>query len=95
MSERLIQLAERRATLIARAEHQRDTLAQAIEPWRKPLAIADSSIAAVRYVKQQPALLFGIGALFAVTKPRTLFRWTRRSWVAWRLTRSLKHKLGI
>lgn len=93
MSERLIKLAERRATLIARAENQRDTLARAAEPWRKPLALADSVLAAIRHLRQQPALLAGTAAAMLVLRPRRIFKWTQRGWLAWRLFRNLKRKL--
>lgn len=95
MSERLIQLAEHRATLIARAGSQREVLAQSANRWRKPLAVVDKGVAAVHYLRQHPPLLFGISATVAVLRPRAAFRWARRSLVVWRLARSVKHKLGI
>lgn len=95
MSERLIQLAERRATLIARAASQREVVARAANSWRKPLSIADRGVAAVRYLKQHPPLLFGISAAIAVLRPRAAFRWSRRGLVAWRFTRNIRRKLGI
>ena len=93
MSEKLIKLAERRATLIARADSQRDLLEQATGAWRKPLALADQGLSAVHYLRQHPALLAGAAATLALLRPRSIFRWTQRGWLAWRLTRTLKRKL--
>lgn len=93
MSERLIKLAERRATLIARADSQRDLLAQAATSWRKPLGLADQGLAAIHYLRQHPAWLAGAAATVALLRPRSIFKWTQRGWLAWRLTRGIKRKL--
>lgn len=93
MSERLIKLAERRATLIARADNQRDALAIAVEPWRKPLALADRGLAIANYLRQQPALLAGGAALTMLLRPRRILKWTQRGWLAWRFITSIKRKL--
>jgi len=44
MNEKLLRLAERRERLIAQAAAQRVALAQSIEPWRIPLAVADQGL---------------------------------------------------
>ena len=93
MSERLIKLAERRATLIARAESQRDTLGQAVVPLRVPLAVVDQGLAGINYLKLHPEWLAGSAVLMLLLKPRRIFKWAQNGWLAWRFARSLKNKL--
>ena len=93
MSEKLIKLAERRATLIARAENQRDTLARASVPLQAPLALADRGLAGIHYLRQHPEWLAGSAVLALLLKPRRIFKWSQRGWLAWRFTRGLKNKL--
>ncbi|MBI1174900.1 MAG: hypothetical protein GC139_06495 [Sideroxydans sp.] len=94
MNARLIQLAERRATLIAQAANQRQTLAQATAPWRKPLAVVDHGISAIHYLRQYPALVAGSAAMMIVLRPRFLFRWGQRGWLAWRLLQGIRGKMS-
>ena len=93
MSEQLIKLAERRATLIARAENQRDTLAHASVPLQAPLALADRGLAGIHYLRQHPEWLAGTAALVLLLKPRRIFKWSQRGWLAWRFARGLRNRL--
>jgi hypothetical protein len=93
MSEKLIKLAERRATLIARAENQRDTLARTSVSLQAPLALADRGLAGIHYLRQHPEWLAGTAVLTLLLKPRRIIKWTRNGWLVWRFTRSLKNKL--
>jgi YqjK-like protein len=93
MNEELLRLAERRATLVAQADHQRDTMALAAEPWRKPLTLADQGLSALRYLWQHPLLLAGMAVTVAILRPRFIFRWAQRGWLAWRLTRGVRRML--
>jgi YqjK-like protein len=94
MSEKLIRLAERRAALIARSAHQRETLAQATETLRKPLAFVDRGISALGHLARHPLLMAGTVALVAVLRPRRqMFRWAQRGWLAWRIFRGIRHRL--
>jgi YqjK-like protein len=93
MNEKLIKLAERRATLIARAENQRDTFARASVSLRAPLALADRGLDGIHYLKQHPEWLAGTAVLALLLRPRRIFKWAQRGWMAWHFTRSLKRKL--
>jgi YqjK-like protein len=93
MNEELLRLAERRATLVAQADHQRDAMALAAEAWRKPLTLADQGLSVLRYLWQHPLLLTGMAVAVAILRPRFIFRWTQRGWLAWRLTRGLRRML--
>ena len=93
-NERLIRLAERRATLVARAAGQRATLAQAAAPWRKTLALADHGLSLLRHAGRHPLLLAGAVGLFVLWRPRSLLRWTQRGWLAWRVAAGIRRRLS-
>lgn len=93
MNAKLIELAERRATLVARAATQRTELAQALSPWRKPLAAIDQGVLMARYLARHPVLLAGAVAFAALIRPRRVFGWLRRGWVVWRMALAVKRRL--
>jgi CHAD domain-containing protein len=90
MSEKLHRLAERRERLVAQAAAQRMALAQSIEPWRIPLAVADQGLAALRFLKRHPAWIVGGGILIAALRPVRVVKWLRRGWVAWQILHNLR-----
>lgn len=97
MNDKLIRLAARREQLIAQAATQRMALAQSIEPWRAPLALADQGLAVVRLIKSRPAWLVGAALLLAVVRPAGLRsgrmgKWLRRGWVTWQVVRNLRSR---
>lgn len=94
MNARLIELAERRATLVARAATQRAELLQAAAPWRGPLAVVDQGLAAVRYLGSHPALLVGVVAFVAALRPMRAAKWLRRGWLMWRMALAVKRRLS-
>ena len=94
MNTKLIELAERRATLVARAANQRSELAQALTPWRRPLAVVDKGVLAARYLGRHPGLVVGAVAFVAVLRPKRVFGWLRRGWVVWRIALAVKRKLS-
>jgi hypothetical protein len=69
MNAKLIELGERRATLVARAATQRAELSQALAPWRRPLAVVDQGWGAVRNLRNQAALLAGVAAFVVPLRP--------------------------
>ena len=90
MNEKLLRLAERRERLIAQAAAQRVALAQSIEPWRIPLAVADQGLAALRFIRSHPAWLVGGGILIAALRPGRVVKWLRRGWVTWQILHNLR-----
>lgn len=80
----------RRQRLLDQVAAQRATLAQSIEPWRVPLAVADQGLSALRYVKRHPVLLTGGIALLAVFRPRHGWLWLQRGLLAWQAVRKLR-----
>ena len=87
MSEKLIQLAERRAVLIARAEEERKELSQALAPWGRPLAVMNQGAEAIRSLKKHPELVAGLAVFAAVLRPWRLVRWLPPGWALWRIAR--------
>ena len=94
MNEKLIELAERRASLVAKAATQRAELAQAMAPWRDSLAIVDQGVLAVRYLGRHPGLVVGAVAFAAILSPKRVFGWLRRGWVVWSMALAMKRKLS-
>ena len=93
MNAKLVDLAERRATLVAKAAAQRAKLSQQLAPWRGPLAVVDQGVAAARYLGSHPALLAALLAFSAVSRPRRIVNWLRRGWVLWRVVRAARKRL--
>ena len=84
MNAKLIELVDRRTTLVARAAIQRAELSQALAPWRRPLAVVDQGWVAVRYIRNHAALLAGVAAFVVPFRPLRVARWLRWGWRVWR-----------
>ena len=89
MKQTLIRLAERRERLVAQAAAQRTALAENIEPWRAPLALADQGLAALRFLKRHPAWIVGGGIVLATLRLGNTMKWLRRGWLSWLVARKL------
>lgn len=85
MNGKSARLAERRERLVAQAAAQRAALAQNLEPWRAPLALADQGVAALRYLRHHPALLVGATFMIVALRPKRLGRGLGLAWSAWQL----------
>jgi hypothetical protein len=95
MNAKLIELAEQRAALAARAAAQRAELSQALASWRGPLAVVDQGWAAARYLGSNPMLLGGVAAFLVALRPWRLLKWLPPSWLTWRITRMALGAKGI
>ena len=93
MNAKLIELAERRTTLVTRAATQRAELSQALAPWCGPLAVMDEGLVAVRYIRNHAALLVGLVAFVAPLRPLRLAKWLQRGWLVWRTAVAVKRIL--
>jgi hypothetical protein len=95
--EQHVALAVRKARLIERIESQRAEIAACVEPFKKPLALADTLVQAGRFVQQRPWVA-GAGAFVAVVLARrNLFRWIGRGWAlfrGWRFVNRWLHQHG-
>jgi len=94
MNAELIRLAERKASLVARIGRQRIELAQALVPWRGPLAIVDKGLLAVRFLKCHPVLLVGLAIVSVVLRPKFSARWFQRGWMVWKMALAVKRGLS-
>jgi len=90
MNKKLIRLTERRERLVNRAAAQRVALAQNIEPWRIPLALADQGLTALRYIKRNPEWIVGVVVLLAALRPGRVGKWLGRGWVTWQMLCTLR-----
>jgi hypothetical protein len=93
MNAKLIELVERRTTLVASAATQRAELAQALAPWRGPLTLVDRGLGAVGYVRNYAPLLVGVVAFGLPLRPLRVARWLWRGWLVWRVARAVKRIL--
>ena len=89
MNDKLMRLAERREHLVTQAAVQRMALAQNIEPWRMPLALADQGLVALRFIKRH-AWIAGGGFLLVALRPGLVWKWLPRSWVAWQIVYKMR-----
>jgi hypothetical protein len=95
MNAKLIELAERRATLAAKAAAQRAELSQVLSSWRGPLTVVDQGWAAVRYLGSNPMVLGGVAAFLVALRPWRMVKWLPPSWLLWRIARMALGSKGI
>jgi hypothetical protein len=62
MNAKLIQLAELRAELVARAAILRAELSQELTSWRSPFTMVDQGLQMVSYIRSHVYLLVGVAA---------------------------------
>jgi hypothetical protein len=93
MNNNLRKLAKRRERLVAEAETQRLSLIENVDAWRKPLAVADQGLYALRYVRNHPLMIAGGGAaLLSMLRPGGLGKWLRLGWAASLLLKKYSRK---
>jgi YqjK-like protein len=91
MSKKLRNLAARREYLVAEASAQRLMLAENVETWRTPLALADRGLAIVHYIKRHPISAAGAGlGLLTVMQSSRASTWFQRGWLVWQVVRRLR-----
>jgi len=89
MRGRLLALAERRASLVARAQSEREMLSGMIAPIDAAASLATSFVRVARGVLDQAAryplaVIAGMALLVALRPKRTVI-WLSRGWSLWRL----------
>ena len=93
MNEKLLKLARRRENLVLEAAKQRVQLAQAVEVWREPLALAEQGLAAISFIKKHPILMAASTAvLVRLVRKSFMGKWLGRGIMAWRLVRKLQSR---
>lgn len=90
MNGNLAILAERRERLIAQTAAQRKALAEGIEPWKAPLAMADQGLALLRFIMRHRAWIAGGVILFSAVRPARVGKWLGISLTAWKILLRLR-----
>lgn len=97
MNQRLIDISLRRGRLIERIASQRDRLTLQMQPIGSALHTADRAAVAVRtgsnYLQRHPGQVVAAIALLGIMKPRRVWRWARRGFIAWQTWRGLRAQL--
>ncbi len=93
MDEKLLKLARRRERLVLDAAKQRVQLAQAVEVWREPLALAEQGLATISFIKKHPILMAASTAvLVRLVRKSFIGKWLGRGMMAWQLVRKLQSR---
>lgn len=97
MNHQLNDLYVRRGRLLERIATQRVDLSREAQPVRAVLGTADHLLGyarvAANYVLQHPGIAaLALAALF-ITKPRRVWRWTKRAFFAWQTWRTVRTRL--
>lgn len=91
MNRKLHILAQRRERLLLEAAQQRLQLAQAIEAWRGPLALANQGLATISFIKNHPFYVAGISVVFVrLFRKSFIGRWFSRGKIALQLVQKLQ-----
>lgn len=97
MTNRLIELAVKRGRLQERIAGQRATLARQALPLVDALAMTDQVVVTGRrgldYLRAHPGQLAGAVAVLAVLRPKRVWRWGQRAFVAWEIWRRVRGRL--
>jgi len=93
MNNKIAQLAERRASLVAKMANQRMALTEAFAPLHVPLTIADKGLHAFRYLAQHPALMAGAVALTVMVRPKRWLFMLESGWMVWRMALAARRRL--
>ena len=89
MQDRLQHLAKRQAILQKEAGDQRRDLSIQATQWQGRLRWVDRGLSATRCVKNNPGMILGAGALFAVFTPMKAARILLSTWAALKGVRNI------
>ena len=93
MNAKLIELAEHRTSLVARAAVQRAELSQALTAWREGLAVVDRGLVAFRFIRSYAPLAAGVAGFMIPLRPWRAAKWVRRGLLVWSIARVVKRIL--
>jgi hypothetical protein len=85
--DRLAQLRRERERLVLLAAAQRDAVARDFHPMERPLAIADTVVDGLRYLRAHPGFVVAGVAVIVALRPRRAVAWATRALGAWRTYR--------
>jgi hypothetical protein len=87
MNPKLIELAERRATLVAMAAVQREKMSQLLAFWSRPFRVVDRGRETIRNLARHPAALAWVAAFLVGIGPWRTIKWVQRGWLILRIAR--------
>lgn len=90
MIPRQAELALKKQRLQAQSAALREKFADQAGRFRPLFVFADRGVAAAYWVKRHPGVPVAVMTALLVARPRSLLRWLRRGWVAWRSFGKLK-----
>lgn len=90
MNARLALLRRRREMLALRAQAQRLEIEAIAQSWRKPMAFADTVVAAARRANRYWLIYTLVLAFVVRTRRVPLGLWIGRMWTAWEVYRSFR-----
>jgi len=85
MKKRLADLACRRRELLEKIETQRVEVAEISQHWQKPLALVDTGLKAVRFIRNHPAWIAGSVAAFLALRRKGIAGLAHEGWRLLRL----------
>lgn len=88
MNTKLAKLEQRRQQLLAQAAMQRELIAQHIEPWRTPLALADRGLNIVHYVRQHPVFMVASLSILGLMRLTRTGKWLQGGWLFMQVART-------
>ena len=95
MNPKLLELATRHGALQARIDEQRRTLARHVQPLQAAFARGDAVVDGVDWLKQHPGVVGAMVAVAAILRPKRMWRWGRRGFLAWQGWQAIRKKLQI
>jgi hypothetical protein len=90
----LLELAQRREALVARAELQRARLAREYQRFDGPVRIAGAAFTFASALGRSPLALTATAALLAKTPWRKLARLPKLAWRGWKIIRLVRRLKG-
>lgn len=94
MNQKFIELALKKQRLQLQAAAQRVMILRALESATPAFGVAEKVRTGWRWAKGHPEWLAGIGVALLVARPRAMWRWAGRSFLAWRALRRLRSALA-
>ena len=94
MSQRQVDLMDRKQQLLVRSAELRMTLATQTQVLQAPLAILDQIKAAILWLGKHPVWPLATLALIAVVRPRRSLRLVSRFWWGWGMYRQVQQWIG-
>lgn len=92
MSSKLHHLANKKAKLQAEASALREDLSIRAAQWQVRLTWVDKVLVATRFVKSNPGMILGAGALFAIFTP---FKALKILFSAWATLKGVRNVSGL